>query len=148
METAGNCPLDATEKPVHRRSKKATKPQLLNRATLDGRLNAAKEFDRLVSDIQSDMGGRDQLSAIEVALVEAFAGATVTLNDLNTRLLLGQPIVPSEHAQAVSAMVRVASRLGISRRAREVGPTLGELLRQDLDRQQLESAKQKAVVHG
>lgn len=99
------------------------------RSRLDGRTNAAKEFDRLVVDVQADLGGRDQLSAIEVALVEAFAGATVTLNNLNTKLLLGEPIDLSKHAQAVSAMVRVASRLGISRRMRNVGPTLSDYLR-------------------
>jgi hypothetical protein len=113
-------PAESLEKPVVRRRHKATKAQLLNRATLDGRTNAAKEFDRLVADIKADLGGGDQLSAIEMALVEAFAGATVTLNDLNTRLLLGQLIDLSEHTQAVSAMVRVASRLGLSRRARDV----------------------------
>ena len=58
--------------------------------------------------------------AIAVELVEAFAGAAITLNDLNTRMLLGQPIDLNKHAQAVNAMVKVASRLGISRRARDV----------------------------
>jgi hypothetical protein len=129
MEILGSCHTDAPVKPVRRRSKRATRPQLLVRSRLDGRTNAAREFDRLVSDVQADLGGRDQLSAIEVALVEAFAGATVTLNNLNTRLLLGQPISLAEHAQAVSAMVRVASRLGISRRARDLGPTLSDFLR-------------------
>jgi len=33
---------------------------------------------------------------------------------------LGQPIDLSQHAQAVSAMVRVASRLGLQKRARDV----------------------------
>jgi hypothetical protein len=40
-----------------------------------------------------------------------FAGAAVTLQHLNTQLALGQPIDLSQHAQAVSAMVRGASRL-------------------------------------
>jgi hypothetical protein len=56
--------------------RRATKPQLLTREQLDGRTNAAKVFDRLVSDIEGDLGGHDQLSTIERALVEAFAGAT------------------------------------------------------------------------
>ena len=34
--------------------------------------------------------------------------------------MLGQPIDLSQHAQAVSAMVCVASRLGLQRRARDV----------------------------
>jgi hypothetical protein len=97
-----------------------TRPQLLSRDQLDGRTNAAKEFDRLVSAIETDLGGHDRLSAIEVALVEAFAGAAVTLNHLNTQLALGQPIDLGQHAQCVSAMVRVASRLGIARRAKPI----------------------------
>jgi len=48
------------------------------------------------------------------------AGAAVTLQHLNAQLALGQPIDLSQHAQAVSAKVRVASRLGLQRRARDV----------------------------
>jgi len=77
-------------------------------------------FDKLVADIEADLGGRDQLSTIEVALVEAFAGAALTLHHLNARLALGQPIDLSQHAQCVGAMVRVASRLGLQRRQNDV----------------------------
>jgi hypothetical protein len=80
-------------------------------------------FDRLVADIQADLGGADRLSRIELALFEAFAaGASVTLHHLNSKLLLGEPIDFASHAHAVSAMVRVASRLGCARRTRDVGP--------------------------
>jgi hypothetical protein len=102
------------------RKHRATRPQLLTRDLIDGRSNAAKVFDRLVSSIETDLGGHDQLTAIEVALVEAFAGSAVTLENLNTRLLLGEEIDLGQHAQAVSAMVRVASRLGLRRRARDI----------------------------
>jgi len=108
-------PAKKTRKP-HR----ATRPQLLTRDALDGRTNAAKHFDRLAADIESDLGGRDRLSTIERALVEAFCGAAVMLHSLNARMALGETIDLSEHAQAVSAMVRVASRLGLQRRPREV----------------------------
>ena len=93
---------------------------MLTRDLIDGRTNAAKVYDQLVGRIETDLGGRDQLSAIELALVAAFAGAAVTLENLNTRLLLGEEIDLGQHAQAVSAMVRVASRLGVQRRARDV----------------------------
>ncbi|MBV8108205.1 MAG: hypothetical protein JOZ35_11600 [Hyphomicrobiales bacterium] len=55
-----------------------------------------------------------------LASLRGFAGAAVILQHLNTQLVLGQPIDLSQHAQAVSAMVRVASRLGLQRRARDV----------------------------
>ena len=129
-ELALRPPTDSREKP--RRKHVATKPQLLTRSQLDGRTNAAKTFDRLVSSIEADLGGRGELSAIEVSLVEAFASAFVTLENINTRLLLGQQIDLAEHAQAVSSLVRVASRLGIRRRAKDVSPpTLRDILRAD-----------------
>jgi hypothetical protein len=113
-----------------RRQHQATRPQLLTRAQLDGRTSAAKAFDKMVADIEADLGGRDQLSTIERALIEAFAGAAVILHHLNTQFALGQQIDLSQHAQAVSAMVRVASRLGLQRRSRDVTPTLSEYLAQ------------------
>ena len=130
-QSAPACRPEDVEK--RRRLHKTTRPQLLTRDALDGRTSAAKIFDRIVADIHADLGGRDQLSAIELALVEAFAGAAVTLDNLNTRLLLGEPINLSEHAQAVSAMVRVASRLGLQRRQRDVTPSLRELLQAEAD---------------
>ena len=115
-----------------------TKPQLLTRDQLDGRTNACKLFERLITDIENDLGGADRLSTIERALIEAFAGACVTMQNLNTRLALGEAIDLSEHAQAVSAMVRVSNKLGLQRRAKDVGSSLGDLLRQDHERQQRE----------
>jgi hypothetical protein len=112
----------AARRGIDKRKRHArTRPQLLTRDQLDGRTGAAKFFDRMCVDIEADLGGHDQLSTIERALVEAFAGAAITLQNLNTRLALGQEIDLSQHAQAVSAMVRVASRLGLQRRTKDIG---------------------------
>jgi hypothetical protein len=101
---------------------------LLTRTQLDGRTNAARLLDRLVAAIEVDLGGADQLSTIERTLVEAYAGAAVTLQHLNTQLALGQEINLAQHAQAVTAMVRVASRLGLQRRQKDLTPTLAEYI--------------------
>jgi hypothetical protein len=92
----------------------------LNRADLDGRTNAAKVFDRIASSIASDLGGETALSTIQRYLIEAYAGAAVTMCDLNARRAMGEDIDIGKLSQAVSAMVRVASRLGIERQSREV----------------------------
>jgi hypothetical protein len=104
------------------RQTRAGRNRLLDRESLDGRTIVAKVFDQLVAAIHADLGGRDQLTAIELALVEAFAGSSVALNHLNTRILTGAEIdtMIAMHAQAISAMVRVASRLGLQRRAKPV----------------------------
>ena len=127
-----------TEPKSKRQPHRARRPQLLVRSQLDGRTGPAKLFDRLTTDIENDLGGRALLSTIECALIQAFAGAYVSLENLNTRLALGETIDISEHAQAVSAMVRVSNKLGLQRRAKDVGSSLGDLLRQDHERQQRE----------
>ena len=102
----------------------------MNRSSLDGRTAVAKVYDQLVAQIHADLGGRDRLSAIELSLVEAFAGASVTLDHLNTRLLAGAELTQAlvgMAAVASSTMVRVAMRLGIERRAKIV-PSLDEFL--------------------
>jgi len=107
-------------KRARKRRHRASKPQLLSRRTLDRRTNAARTFDRLVADIESDLGGRDHLSAIEHSLIEAYAGAALVLDNLNARLLCGEPIDIGQYTQTISSMVRVAARLGIRRRPCDV----------------------------
>lgn len=109
-----------TSAPARKRKniKRRTKYQLPTRDNLDGRPNAAKAFDRLFSAISSDLGG--DLTAVERSLVEGFCGATVVLQALNTKLALGQDIDLSEHAAVCSSMVRIAAKIGLSRRSRLV----------------------------
>ena len=108
--------------------KQGGKTRLIDRSALDGRTSAAKKFDLVVRGAQADLGGRDQLTTIELALIHAFAGAAVHLESLNARLLLGGPIDLTEHAQAISSLVRIAARLGTRRRAKDVTPSLHEYL--------------------
>jgi hypothetical protein len=79
-----------------------------------------RAFDKLYADIASDLGGAGALTAVERSLVEGFVGATVVLQALNTRLALGQDIELSEHAAVCSSMVRIAAKIGLSRRSRIV----------------------------
>ena len=49
-------------------------------------------------------------------------------SNLEARLATGEPIDIAEHAQLTSSMVRVAQRIGINRRLKEVVPTLSQYL--------------------
>jgi hypothetical protein len=62
-------------------------------------------------------------------LIEALVGAAITLHNLHAKLLLGEKIELSEHYQTSNALVRIASRLGLSRRAKQVvEPSLADIL--------------------
>jgi len=130
-------PPESPGKALSRRRHRASLPRPFSRREIDGRSSAAKLFDGLTAAIEADLGGADQLSAIERNLIQAFAGAAVTLHHLNAQLMAGHEINLAQHAQAVSAMVRVASRLGLQRRQKDVGGlTLGDLLRADIEERQ------------
>lgn len=106
------------------------KTRLLTRANLDGRTKARKQFDAIAEGIAQDLGGEDRLSTVTRHLVEAFAGAAVHVHDLNARLLLGEEVDITAHASAISTMVRIASRIGTQRVAKEVGLTLNDIMRE------------------
>jgi hypothetical protein len=131
-------PSEPPKRRKRRDKRRRTKPQLLTRADLDNRTCAAKAFDKLYADISSDLGG--DLTAVERSLVEGFVGSTVVLQALNTKLALGQEINLGEYGVVCSSMVRIAAKIGLSRRARivsglieaEVAPPLWSPLRDTL----------------
>jgi hypothetical protein len=100
------------------------KLNLISRANLDGRTREAEQFDAIATAIAQDLGGSDQLSTVERHLVEAFAGAALSVNDINARLLLGEEIDILKQAQAISTMVRVAQRIGVKRVPTNITPNL------------------------
>jgi hypothetical protein len=77
-------------KPVRaRRPHRSVRPQLLNIKGLERRTDARKAFAALVAEIEHDLGGREQLPAIEKSLIQAYAGSAILLDDLNARVERG-----------------------------------------------------------
>jgi hypothetical protein len=102
------------------------KVRLVHRDSLDQRCLATRKFDAQAAQIRADLGG--DLSAIELALVESFCGATVMLDDLNVQVLTGRKINVADYCQLASTLTRLASRLGLRRKPRDVTPDLGSYL--------------------
>jgi hypothetical protein len=122
-------PADVSQITVSSNGRRRGKERLLTRSQIDGRTKARRAFDAIASGIAADLGGESRLSTVQKHLVEAFAGAAIHVNDLNARLLLGQKVDIVEHSQAISTMVRIASRIGIQRVAKDV-PELQSYLRE------------------
>jgi hypothetical protein len=97
------------------------KVTLVRRQDLDQRTLAARDFDAQVSAITADLG--HDLTAIEKQMVENFAGISTLLNDMLVQILLGQKVDTVELCALNTASVRVASRLGLRRRAKDVSTT-------------------------
>jgi hypothetical protein len=102
--------------------------------------SAGRFFDKMVRDIETDLGGRRQLSRIEGELIRAFAGAATTLQYLNVQVALGETgeLDLSGYATIASTMLRIGARLGLQRRQKDV-TTLSDLIcaDQEVERQRL-----------
>lgn len=104
------------------------KVTLLTLDDLDLRTGVAVFFKRIVNGVTADLAGVDNISTVEKTLITAFAGAAIYVEDLNVKTLRGEKVDVGEFAAACSTLVRIASKLGVSRRARDVSPTLEQYL--------------------
>jgi hypothetical protein len=98
-----------------RRARHIPKPRPMSPERLDARLAAAKQFESIVAGIAADLGGEDNLSIMQRELIDAFAGAAISVHDLNARLLLGEKINLAMQVEACRVMVSFASHLGLKR---------------------------------
>jgi hypothetical protein len=109
------------------------KLRLLTRQNLDGRTKGRKQFDAIAQGVADDLKGSGKLSTIQLHLIEAFAGCAIIINAINARLLSGEAIDVTEHSQAASTLVRLASRLGIHRRVRDVNDLTDHIAKVEAD---------------
>jgi hypothetical protein len=91
---------------------------------------AARYFEKVVREVEQDLGGKRILSRIERELITAFAGAATTIQYLNRQVLLGDTaeIDLCGYATMASTMLRIGSRIGLRRVTRDV-TTLGDILK-------------------
>jgi hypothetical protein len=98
---------------------------------LDGRSSAARRFRDLVGSYLVDMGGLDQCSEIKLGLLRRLAATTVQCELLEAQMVNGQPVDIATLCTLASTSMRLSVRLGLERRARDVGPSLSDILRQE-----------------
>lgn len=77
----------------------------------------------------SDQGGVDRCSETRMQLIRRFASGAVLAEELEARLARGENVDISEYALLSSTLVRLANRIGIERVARDISPTLSDILR-------------------
>lgn len=98
---------------------------------LDGRSSQARRFRDVCRQLAADQGGLESLSETRLQLIRRFSALCVHAEALESRLANGERIDISEHSQISSTLVRIASRLGVDRRAKEIVPSLEAYLREN-----------------
>jgi hypothetical protein len=95
---------------------------------IDLRLAIARRYRDLVAQIAIDQGGPDRCSETRMQLIRRFASGAVLAEELEARLVRGEPVDIAEHALLSSTLVRLAQRIGIDRRAKPITPTVRDYL--------------------
>src|ERR1019366_8719293 len=89
---------------------------------VDGRSVIARRYRDISFAIFQDAGGIDQCSEARQQLVRRFAACSVIAEQMESELANGKPINIAEHSQLSSTLTRLATRIGIDRRAHDITP--------------------------
>jgi hypothetical protein len=91
---------------------------------IDLRSSTARRYRDLVAQIASDCTGGvvSNLSETKLQLIRRFSAACVLAEEMEARLAAGEQIDITEHAQLSSTLVRLASRIGVSRLPKNISP--------------------------
>lgn len=106
----------------------AGKLKLVTMASLDGRTRAARTVRDLVASIETDLGGTDEVSAMQAQLVRRAAVLGALLESQEAGWAAGDGIDAGEYLPALNAQRRVLDTLGIHRKPRQIPQGLHEYL--------------------
>jgi hypothetical protein len=102
------------------------KMRLMTLDGLDGRTNAAKAARALVSQLESDAGGGERLSAGERALIVRAAVSTAMIEHIEATWLSGGELDVGAYTALVNVQRRLLTTVGLQRRPRDVTPDLDD----------------------
>jgi hypothetical protein len=100
---------------------------------IDGRSPMARRYRDIAAALISDSAGIDQIAEARLQLIRRFSAACVMAEAMEAELVNGKQINIVEHSLLSSTLVRLAQRLGINRRSRNVTPTLRDYLDDQTD---------------
>jgi hypothetical protein len=123
--------------PARGKSKLTNHHDLLPQVT-DARSSAARRFRDLVKAYLNDAGGADICSEVKIGLCRRLAATTVLAELMEAKAINGEEVSLSEYCTLASTAVRISTRLGLSRTARDV-TTLSDIIREDAQRREAEA---------
>jgi hypothetical protein len=102
---------------------------------VDGRSAWVRRCKDIIEAHLSDLGGEDNTSAAERSLIRRAAVLTTELERLEARFASAGEASERDldlYIRAAGNLRRLLEAIGLQRRARDIGPTLGDLLRREL----------------
>jgi hypothetical protein len=94
----------------------------------------------------SDLGGDDNTSAAERSIIRRAAVLTTELERLEAKFAAAGEASDSDldlYQRGAGNLRRLLEAVGLQRRAKSIGPTLGDLIRQDQDKERARLARER-----
>jgi hypothetical protein len=104
--------------------------KLITRKQLDGRTRVAHLYDVEREKIIKDLGGEEKLNGVQRVLVDAFVSASLAINDMSTRSMLGEPIDIERLSNAMSTLLRLSRDLRASEEIKNNEPGFSQYMRE------------------
>ena len=132
----------AKDRKAHGRSRISNHTALL--PDVNGNSRQARRFRDLVNAFIIDLGGVDLCSEIKIALARRLAAVTVKSEWLEASMINGEEIDTALLCQLSSTALRLSTKLGLERIARNVTPSLSDILRADQEAQRQRLVDERA----
>jgi hypothetical protein len=128
MATKTGTERQATAKRTPYNRSRVSNGKALFAAGVDARTAVGRRFDDCVNDVASDLGGWDNLSALQRALVRRASILNALCEEQEAKFVTNDPSADLEFLGiATDRLGRIADRLGLERVAKNV-PTLAQYL--------------------
>jgi hypothetical protein len=111
---------------------------------IDQRSAIARRFRDVMCAVVADSGGADRLSEARLQLIRRFSALVVQAESMEGAFVDGKPFDFEAHARISSTLVRLAVRIGLKRTAKDITPTLSEILLQAGEEDEREQSKDTA----
>jgi hypothetical protein len=148
--TAEHNTTSAKDSAAAERSKSRQRSRMTNGSALlpgvDGRSAWVRRCKDIIEAHLSDFGGEDNTSEAERSLIRRASVMTVELERMEARFAVAGEASPDDlnlYQRMAGNLRRLLEAIGLQRRAKDVGPSLVDLIRQDLDEQ---TARERAAA--
>ena len=115
-------------RPANARSKLTNGTRGLVLPGVDQRSAIARRFRDVMCSVVSDAGGVERLSEARLQLIRRFCALVVQAEAMESAFADGAAFDFDAHARISSTLVRLASRIGLKRAAKDVVPSLSEYM--------------------
>jgi hypothetical protein len=105
---------------------------------IDGRSAWVRRCRDLIAAHTTDLGGVDNCSAAERSIIRRASVLTVELERMERQFALDEQASADDldaYQRCANSLRRLLEAVGLQRRAREVGPSLGDILRRGIEEQ-------------